>query len=187
MTKDNGRHTTQRMHRLLLTAVVAASVTLTTGAALAATLSCSPGVPCYGHDGPDTFDGTAAHEVVLGNGGDDVLSGKGGPDWLYGDDQVDTSHDGDDTLSGGSGDDFLFGYGGNDHLLGGGGADTIYAREEGSVNHGKDSVKGGKGDDTIYADDGYKDTIDCESGTDEVTFDKGLDEVAANCEQRHAV
>ena len=35
------------------------------------------------------------------------------------------------------------------------------------------------------AEDGFKDTIDCGSGTDEVYFDQNLDKVAANCETRY--
>ena len=188
MTRDNGLPTTQRMRRLLLTALVAAGVIVTTGATLAGALSCAPGITCYGSDSPDTFDGTAGDEWVIGNGGDDVFSGGAGHDSLAGDGQADSSHDGDDTLSGGAGPDSLYGYGGNDHLLGGGGNDVIAAIEGGGSNNpGEDSVKGGKGNDIIHADDGFKDTIDCGPGKDEVTFDAGLDKVAANCEKRHPV
>jgi hypothetical protein len=53
-------------------------------------------------------------------------------------------------------------------------------------NPGQDTIKAGKGNDFIEAEDGYKDTIDCGSGTDEVYFDANLDQVAANCEKQHA-
>jgi Ca2+-binding RTX toxin-like protein len=72
--------------------------------------------------------------------------------------------------------------------VGGAGTDTIYANGDKSAsNPGEDTVKAGKGNDIIRTDDGFKDIIDCGAGTDEVTFDKALDKVAANCEKRHAL
>jgi len=52
-------------------------------------------------------------------------------------------------------------------------------------NPGQDTIKAGKGNDIVEAEDGYKDTIDCGSGTDEVYFDQNIDQVAANCEKQH--
>jgi hypothetical protein len=54
-----------------------------------------------------------------------------------------------------------------------------------SATPGQDTIKAGKGNDIVEAEDGYKDTIDCGSGTDEVYFDANLDQVAANCEKQH--
>jgi hypothetical protein len=48
-----------------------------------------------------------------------------------------------------------------------------------------DTIKAGKGNDRIFAGDGSKDVIDCGSGIDQVYFDKGLDQLEANCEERH--
>ena len=72
--------------------------------------------------------------------------------------------------------------------MGGGGNDWFYANADKlASNPGEDTVKAGKGNDIIKAVDGHKDTIDCGSGTDEVTFDKNLDQVAANCEKQQPV
>jgi hypothetical protein len=74
------------------------------------------------------------------------------------------------------------GLGGSDLLKGGGQADRIEARES-SENPGQDTVGSG-GKDVIFAHDNEFDTINCGANVDEVIFDKGLDEVAANCENR---
>ena len=55
--------------------------------------------------------------------------------------------------------------------------------------HYQDSVIGprlgsGGGKDVILAHDNEFDTINCGANVDEVIFDKGLDRVAANCENR---
>ena len=78
--------------------------------------------------------------------------------------------------------------GGSDLLKGDGGNDDIWAdQDKSSSNPGEDTVEGGKGNDTIHIDDGFKDTIDCGPGTDEVWFDQNIDKVAANCEKQHPV
>jgi hypothetical protein len=68
-------------------------------------------------------------------------------------------------------------------LRGAGQADLIEAREA-SENPGEDTVGGGGAKDVIFAHDNEVDTINCGEGTDTVIFDKGLDRVAANCENR---
>ena len=81
-----------------------------------------------------------------------------------------------DTLTGGSGDDTLCGYTRNDLLSGGSGEDRIFG------GTGRDDVYGDSGGDTIHAADGYRDYIDCGSGTHRVQpddFDRVVD-----CEQR---
>jgi Ca2+-binding RTX toxin-like protein len=171
----------------VLAVAVATLVVLTGGAALANTITCTATVDCYGTDDPETMQGGAGINYEMGLGDDDVLYGEGGSDGLYGDTQADPSRDGDDKLYGGPGGDALGGGGGSDLLVGGGGNDVIFAKEGTSWTPGEDTVKAGKGDDEIEADDGYKDFIDCGSGTDKVTFDKNLDKIADNCEKRHEV
>jgi Ca2+-binding RTX toxin-like protein len=65
-------------------------------------------------------------------------------------------------------------------MFGGDGADFIRADESGI-----DEVSAGSGNDVIEAhDDAGVDTITCGEGTDTVDFDAGVDEVAADCENR---
>ena len=45
-----------------------------------------------------------------------------------------------------------------------------------------DKITGDSGDDVINAKDGFKDTIDCGTGSDRVTVD-AIDVVSSNCEQ----
>lgn len=63
--------------------------------------------------------GTAARDVIEGNGADDAILGLGGDDELrggYGDDSIEGG-DGDDVMDGGRGSDFLSGGAGNDLLV----------------------------------------------------------------------
>ena len=94
-----------------------------------------------------------------------------------------TSRNGRVTRRGNNGPDTLAGLGGSDLLKGAGMADRINAIEA-SENPGEDTVGGGGGKDVIFAQDNEFDTINCGANVDEVTFDKGLDRVAANCENR---
>jgi Ca2+-binding RTX toxin-like protein len=154
-----------------------------------------------GGSGSDYIDGHYGNDYIYGGLDDDAASftTKAG---LHGDSpsmKADSSKDGDDRIYGQSGSDSLYGYGGSDLLVGGAGReDLIIATEERfppdadggaspvpSKNPGEDIVRGGAGTDHIYARDGYKDTIDCGDGVDSVVFDKGLDKVASNCEQKN--
>ena len=77
---------------------------------------------------------------------------------------------------GGPGDDTLCGRGGAGLLEGDSGSDWIFD------GPGRDDVYAGSSGETIYADDGYRDYIDCGIGFDRVqrdNFDRVVD-----CEQR---
>ncbi|WP_270935818.1 Ig-like domain-containing protein [Falsiroseomonas oryzae] len=74
--------------------------------------------------------GTAAGEVLAGNGGDNRLRGEAGDDRLVG-------REGNDLLEGGAGRDRLLGADGNDSLDGGGDTDMLIA------GAGADTVEGG--------------------------------------------
>jgi Ca2+-binding RTX toxin-like protein len=157
------------------------------GTAWAASVTCTVNVNCIGTTGPDELKGTTSDDnPVSGLGSNDTLYGGRGADTLYGDDGPPRNDDGNDKVYGGLGADRIIDNGGL--LVGGGGNDTIYSNgDKFASNPGEDIVKGGKGSDIIGAEDGFKDTIDCGPGKDEVTFDAGLDKVAANCEKRHAL
>ena len=63
---------------------------------------------------------------------------------------------------------------GDDEVWGGTGADAL------TGGPGLDRLNGGFGDDRIYADDGFKDTIDCGAGDDRAVTDAS--DVVTNCE-----
>jgi Ca2+-binding RTX toxin-like protein len=167
--------------------LMGAALMVASGVAWAATVDCRVGVFCEGTDEPDELIGTNQRDVISGLQDDDLLVGFMRADEMYGDNPEaegdGTSTDGDDELIGYRGRDTLSGFGGSDYLRGGRGADLIDATEQ-SNNPGKDTVRGSRGQDSIDAVDGFKDTIFCGRGVDEVFFDKGLDVVAENCELR---
>jgi Ca2+-binding RTX toxin-like protein len=174
------------MKRILVAlALMGAVLVAATGVAWAATVDCKVGVFCEGTDEPDELIGTNQRDVMSGLQEDDLLVGFRGADEMEGDNPQpggdDTSTDGNDELIGYRGPDTLRGFGGSDYLRGGRGDDLIDATEE-SDNPGKDTVRGSRDQDLIDAVDGFKDTIFCGLGEDEVTFDEGLDFVADNCE-----
>jgi hypothetical protein len=166
-------------------------VALAAGAALAAVVSCVPGATsCSGTTQDDYIKGTQGidnisasfgKDEVWAEGGADIARGGPGQDKLIGDSDIDSSTN-NDRIYGNSGDDVLTGEAGSDYLNGGGDDDTIYA--QGAYLERKDTVLGETGDDTIYAHDGIVDSIDCGDGFDEVDYDRDIDVVAANCEDR---
>lgn len=169
-------------------------VALAAGAALAVNLQCLPNAAqCLGTTSGDTIVGTDGRDIISasngkdtvhGRGGDDHVNGGQGNDVLMGDAGATAQYlDGNDYIYGGDENDRLYGYGGSDYLSGSYDDDTIDAQEW-STQKGTDTVKGGTGGDVIYANDGVVDNIDCGEGTDEATYDSGIDVVAANCEYR---
>jgi Ca2+-binding RTX toxin-like protein len=114
---------------VLVVAVIAAALLLSSGVALAATITCQAGVQCFGTKKADTLVGTGGPDRMFGRGGADTLKGFGSGDILNG-------QRGRDTLSGGSETDYLIGGVGNDALKGGAGAELYFF----GPGWGKDSV-----------------------------------------------
>jgi Ca2+-binding RTX toxin-like protein len=113
---------------LVLTAILAALM-LSSGMALAATITCQAGVDCLGTRKADDLKGTAGKDHIYGRRGGDILRGLGEFDELHG-------QSGKDRLFGGPEVDFLIGGPGND-ALGGGGDDDWYFFGD---NWGKDTI-----------------------------------------------
>ena len=78
---------------------------------------------------------------------------------------------GDDYLHGGTEHDNIDGWSGRDQIRAGSGADEIYT---GRYN---DSGTSNTGDLVV-------DTVDCGSGSDVVLFEKGIDKINSNCENK---
>lgn len=127
---------------ILLLAVMAATLVLGSGMALAVTK--------VGTDGPDRLIGTDEEDNLLGLGDGDYLEGRAAADDLKG-------GGGEDEARGGDGRDFIVGGRGNDILRGGPGNDHIEA-DDGF----QDLIRCGKGTDTANVDR-WDLTIDCET------------------------
>ena len=145
---------------LLLGAMLAALVGVS-GVAWAATIQC-PKVPdpytgtCWGTQEADVIIGTSRGEAISGERGDDLIrAGRGADDIL--------------------GDDYWLG---EDENHGGPGADRIVG------NLDSEKHFGGRGDDLLvdYKSGKNPDVFRCGPGRDEVTYNKGLDRAAQDCE-----
>ena len=173
-------------HRvILLLAMMAMTLAVASGVALAQTISCST-ESCAGTDQDDTMTNAYTnYSFMNAKRGADVMYGMDGPDDMVG-------GPGKDVLRGGKGNDNLVGGDMSvnnsdvaaDHVYGGPGQDTLFG---GYATAGVDYLYGGDGDDEINA---YrftnmatttKEVIDCGAGTDTVRMDKGVD-IATNCE-----
>jgi Ca2+-binding RTX toxin-like protein len=138
-----------RIRALLILATTLLGVMALSGAALAATKTCSNN-PCVGTKGADRLKGTDAKNEIRGLRGPDYIAGKPRADDLYG-------GRGQDEVRAGNGRDRVFGGRGRDQLYGGGGNDTMNARDGYS-----DDVNCGLGTDTAYVDKRDRVNENCE-------------------------
>jgi Ca2+-binding RTX toxin-like protein len=138
---------------MLFLATVLAALTVGSGVALAATISCEADTDCFGTRNADTLRGTDDYDHIYGRKGNDGIMGRGQADELYG-------QGGSDRLFGGGGDeDLLVGGPGNDALNGGAGGNAYYF----GPGWGKDSVV----DDTVPDGDKEFDYLALESFPDQ--------------------
>jgi hypothetical protein len=138
-----------RIRALLILATTLLGVMALSGAALAATKTCSAN-PCVGTKGADRLKGNATKNEIRGLRGADYIAGKQRADDLYG-------NRGQDEVRAGNGRDRVFGGRGRDQLYGGGGNDTMNTRDG-----YKDNVNCGLGTDTAYVDRRDRVNEDCE-------------------------
>jgi len=139
-----------RIRALLILATTLLGVMALSGAALAATKTCSAN-PCVGTKGADRLKGNATRNEIRGLRGADYITGKERADDLYG-------NRGKDEVRAGNGRDRVFGGRGRDQLYGGGGNDTMNTRDG-----YKDTVNCGLGTDTAYVDRRDRVNEDCEN------------------------
>src|ERR671910_3756080 len=128
-----------RIRALLILATTLLGVMALSGAALAATKTCSAN-PCVGTNGADRLKGTDAKNEIRGLRGSDYIAGKPRADELYG-------GRGQDEVRAGNGRDRVFGGRGRDQLYGGGGNDTMNAQDG-----YRDYINCGRGYDTAHVD-----------------------------------
>ena len=139
-----------RLRALLILATTLLGVMALSGAALAATKTCSAN-PCVGTNGADRLKGTDAKNEIRALRGPDYIAGTQRADDLYG-------NRGNDEVRAGNGRDRVFGGRGRDQLYGGGGNDTMNTRDG-----YKDNVNCGLGTDTAYVDRRDRVNEDCEN------------------------
>jgi Ca2+-binding RTX toxin-like protein len=113
--------------------------------------------------------GVALAKTITGTNGPDTLIGTISPDQISG-------LRGGDYIDGMQGDDTLYGNQGNDKVLGRGGKD----RMAGGLH--RDVLWGGSANDTIRAADGYADTVDCGTGTNDTAYIDVTLDTRMNCE-----
>ena len=139
-----------RIRALLILATTLLGVMALSGAALAATKTCSAN-PCVGTKGADRLKGNATKNEIRGLRGADYITGNERADDLYG-------NRGKDEVRAGNGRDRVFGGRGEDQLYGGGGNDTMNTQDG-----YKDNVNCGLGTDTAYVDRRDRVNEDCEN------------------------
>lgn len=170
---------------ILLLAVMAATLVMASGVALA--------VARAGGPGDDTLRGTNGTDALAGNGGDDDLLGFRGTDALSGGEGRDAvlggnevgPRAGDRALAGGPGGDFVGGGKGSDALSGGTGDDFVFTGPPfGEDADDVDAVNAGDGRDAILAKNGpaARDVVECGRGFDRVLVD-GKD-LTRHCERK---
>jgi Ca2+-binding RTX toxin-like protein len=169
---------------ILLLTVMAATLVLASGVALALTK--------IGTNGPDTLRGTNGNDNLLGKGGNDRLFALNGRDTLLGGpgkDWVDThpkeARRGHKNLFGGPGNDIVIGGWDSDNVVGEEGNDLLFDGPDRDV--ALDKLSGGAGTDVIgVASLRLKataaDIVTCGSGFDRVVADT-KDVVAPDCEK----
>ncbi len=150
-----------RRMALLVGAMLAALVAVSGVAWAVTTIYCSDpqnvyGTICAGTSGDDEVIGRNKADRIWAGPGNDVVRAGTGADYIEG--GID-GHRGKDVNHGGPGDDIIEGHQDAERHYGGGGDDQIYDPRNG-------------GPDRIRCGDGY----------DRVTYNKGVDKVAADCE-----
>ena len=177
---------------ILLVAMMAVSLLLASGVALAVTK--------IGTDGPDTLRGTNKVDNLLGRGSNDKLYALAGNDNLLGGAGKDVVFGGNERLDLSGGHKFLVGGSGNDFVNGGKGSDNLLGKEGNDLlgdgvlcdkgtscekpETSKDTLSGGDGNDVILVDNepAAKDVVVCGGGFDRVLADRA-DIVAPDCEK----
>lgn len=186
---------------MLVVGAMAVALVMASGVAWAATVQCQDRVQeCLGTPDSDALTGTSERNFIRALAGADLARGMGGTDGIMG-------GRGEDTVKGGTDPDpFLWGGeagpqgqgpftdASDDQVYGGAGGDRVLG---GYAQGGTDHVYGEDGDDYMEtyqrgraAELGVKITkeiVNCGAGQDTVVFDKDIDEVAPNCEERHPV
>jgi len=171
---------------ILLLAIIALTVLVASGVALAVTK--------IGGPGPDHLKGTNGADNLIGQGGNDTLLALAGNDDLIGGPGKDVVvvgkscceesdfSGGNKNLLGGLGNDAVVGGKGSDNVLGSEGNDLVSDGPNREFSTDKLSAGGGTDVVGVFKDPAFKDIVTCAGGFDRVFADK-KDLVAPDCEK----
>jgi Ca2+-binding RTX toxin-like protein len=170
---------------IVLLAIMALTLLVASGAALAATK--------IGGPGPNTLRGTNGADNLLGNSGNDTIYGLGGRDNLLGGPGKDIvsggnvggPRGGDKNVVGGPGNDLVVGGLDSDNVVGNEGNDLLLDGDNAEVSvPRKDRLFGGDGNDVISGlnKPADEDVVACGRGFDRAQVNR-KDVVAADCEK----
>jgi Ca2+-binding RTX toxin-like protein len=164
---------------ILLLTVMAATLVVASGVALAVTTQAGPGNDIVlGTDGPDDLGGGYGSDIMNGGSGKDVLGGG----YLVEPPRNEGRPNNDDVMNGGSGNDFMYGDLGADQILSGAGDDFLL---DGEFRGGAyDVLVGSSGDDVLYPHNfkpAGQDLAVCGAGTDVAYIDHA--DVVVGCEK----
>jgi len=167
---------------ILLLTVLAATLVVASGVALAVTSQGGPGNDVVlGTDGTDELGGGYGSDTIIGLGGKDYLYG--GDLWLPGSEAPppEVGPNNDDIMTGGTDNDLLWGNMGSDRIVGGTGDDILLDGE--SAGGAYDILIGGTGDDVLDPRNvpAGQDLAVCGAGMDIAHADKA--DIVIGCER----
>ena len=168
---------------ILLLTVMAATLVVASGVALAVTKIGGPGPDVLrGTHGDDRLVGLGGNDALFALSGDDTLLGGPGKDVVTAETDRGRSFGGHKNMDGGPGNDFVFGGKGSDNIVGGGGNDYLIDGYE--VDPNKDALSAGEGNDALWVWNrpAGEDVVSCGSGFDRVIADRD-DTLAPDCER----
>jgi Ca2+-binding RTX toxin-like protein len=166
----------------LLLTVLAATLALASGVALAVTRQGGPGNDVVlGTAGPDDLGGGSGSDAIIGFGGKDVMWGGLLPPRPGELPPPEVGPNNDDSMIGGSDNDMLRPNMGSDRIVGGSGDDILTDGENAGGSY--DILKGGPGNDVLYPlnDPARQDLSVCGAGTDVAPVDRA--DVVVGCER----
>jgi Ca2+-binding RTX toxin-like protein len=167
---------------ILLLTVMAATLAVASGVALAVNRQGGPGNDVVlGTEGPDDLGGGFGSDSIIGFGGKDVLGGGLLPSSTGEEPPDEVGPNNDDIMIGGSGNDFMNGDMGSDRIVSGTGDDILFDGE--FAGGAYDVLIGGPGNDFLWPrnEPAAQDLIGCGPGTDVAHVD-GAD-VVVGCER----
>ena len=171
---------------ILLLTVIAATLVVASGVALATTTQGGPrNDVVLGTDGSDHLGGGVGSDTIIGSGGKDFMWGGDlhpGPSSIWDRPPPEAGPNNDDIMTGGTGNDFMWGNMGSDRIVGGTGNDILLDGE--SAGGAYDILIGGAGNDFLWPRNtpAGQDLTLCGAGMDVAHVDNA--DIVIGCEMK---